>query len=140
MWNFQIEGDGTSDNEERETKLFPDKDTDGKIMCHALTTDFLIYGTSVSSMTLPLYRVSPNNLTLGMIITPLNIDGIWNYFMKNTLGIWNCFVGSCSAMSFGKHEFFYGIPLKLGCHFSSFSRNCYFLNSFEAKQKYFRPF
>ena len=35
-------------SDERETKLFPDKDNQGRITCCALTSDFLIYGTDVS--------------------------------------------------------------------------------------------
>jgi len=42
---FQIEG---KDQEERkQMKLFPDDDRKGRILCHALTTDFLYYGTDV---------------------------------------------------------------------------------------------
>nr|XP_054756020.1 WD repeat-containing protein 19-like isoform X1 [Lytechinus pictus] len=40
-----IESEGIGDNEERETRLFPDKENSGKITCHTLTSDFLIYGT-----------------------------------------------------------------------------------------------
>ncbi|XP_071786835.1 WD repeat-containing protein 19-like isoform X1 [Asterias amurensis] len=40
-----IETEGSGDNEERETRLFPE-DGQGGITCHALTSDFLIYGTS----------------------------------------------------------------------------------------------
>lgn len=36
--------------EEREQRLFPDKDhSDQRITCHDITSDFLIYGTDVSS-------------------------------------------------------------------------------------------
>ena len=45
----QIEGETADAAEERETKLFPDKESHGRITCSALTTDFLIYGTDVSS-------------------------------------------------------------------------------------------
>lgn len=31
----------------RETRLFPDKKTDGNITCFGLTADFLIYATDV---------------------------------------------------------------------------------------------
>lgn len=34
--------------EERETRLFPADDDKYRILCHALTGDFLIYGTDVS--------------------------------------------------------------------------------------------
>lgn len=34
--------------EERETRLFPADDDKYRILCHALTSDFLIYGTDVS--------------------------------------------------------------------------------------------
>lgn len=33
--------------EERETRLFPAVDDKCRILCHALTSDFLIYGTDV---------------------------------------------------------------------------------------------
>ncbi len=45
---FQIEGDGSGMGEERETRLFPDKDHENqKITCHDITPEFLIYGTDV---------------------------------------------------------------------------------------------
>lgn len=31
-------------------KLFPDDDRKGRILCHALTADFLYYGTDVSAI------------------------------------------------------------------------------------------
>lgn len=34
--------------DERETRLFPDKDSQGKATCCALTSEFLIFGTDVS--------------------------------------------------------------------------------------------
>jgi len=34
--------------EERETRLFPADDEKYRILCHTLTSDFLIYGTDVS--------------------------------------------------------------------------------------------
>ncbi|CAH2300032.1 WD repeat-containing 19 isoform X1 [Pelobates cultripes] len=40
-----IESDGL-DQEERETRLFPKTDDTYRILCHALTGDFLIYGTN----------------------------------------------------------------------------------------------
>ena len=49
MLIVQIEGETADAAEERETKLFPDKESHGRITCSALTTDFLIYGTDVSS-------------------------------------------------------------------------------------------
>lgn len=33
--------------EKRQMKLFPDDDRKGRILCHALTNDFLYYGTDV---------------------------------------------------------------------------------------------
>lgn len=43
--SLQIEG---KDQEERkQMKLFPDDDRKGRILCHALTADFLYYGTDV---------------------------------------------------------------------------------------------
>ncbi|XP_038055636.1 WD repeat-containing protein 19-like isoform X2 [Patiria miniata] len=44
-----IEAEGSGDNEERETRLFPE-DGQGGITCHALTSDFLIYGTSTGEL------------------------------------------------------------------------------------------
>ncbi|NXA13229.1 WDR19 protein, partial [Sapayoa aenigma] len=40
-----IESEGLSAQEERETRLFPADDDKYRILCHALTNDFLIYGT-----------------------------------------------------------------------------------------------
>ncbi|XP_014378025.1 WD repeat-containing protein 19 isoform X1 [Alligator sinensis] len=40
-----IEGEGLDDQEERETRLFPAVEDKCRILCHALTGDFLIYGT-----------------------------------------------------------------------------------------------
>ena len=47
---FQIEVDAGTVSEEREMRLFPDKEQeDQKITCHDMTQDFLIYGTDVIS-------------------------------------------------------------------------------------------
>ncbi|OXB83779.1 UNVERIFIED_CONTAM: hypothetical protein H355_002991, partial [Colinus virginianus] len=43
-----IESEGLDAQEERETRLFPADDDKYRILCHALTGDFLIYGTDVS--------------------------------------------------------------------------------------------
>ncbi|NXM86552.1 WDR19 protein, partial [Oenanthe oenanthe] len=40
-----IESEGLGAQEERETRLFPADDDKFRILCHALTSDFLIYGT-----------------------------------------------------------------------------------------------
>ncbi|KAJ6655392.1 hypothetical protein lerEdw1_005450 [Lerista edwardsae] len=40
-----IESEGLDTQEEWETRLFPDADDKSRILCHALTGDFLIYGT-----------------------------------------------------------------------------------------------
>ncbi|KAF2983126.1 hypothetical protein EK904_011176, partial [Melospiza melodia maxima] len=40
-----IESEGLGAQEERETRLFPANDDKYRILCHALTSDFLIYGT-----------------------------------------------------------------------------------------------
>ncbi|XP_067993676.1 WD repeat-containing protein 19 isoform X2 [Melanerpes formicivorus] len=40
-----IESEGLDSQEERETRLFPADDDKYRILCHALTSDFLIYGT-----------------------------------------------------------------------------------------------
>ncbi|NXO83768.1 WDR19 protein, partial [Sitta europaea] len=40
-----IESEGLGAQEERETRLFPADDDKYRILCHALTSDFLIYGT-----------------------------------------------------------------------------------------------
>lgn len=34
-------------SDDRETRLFPDKDSQGKTTCCALTSEFLIFGTDV---------------------------------------------------------------------------------------------
>ena len=36
--------------EEREAKLFPERDEIGKITCSTLTNEFLIYGTEVGAL------------------------------------------------------------------------------------------
>ncbi|XP_043918872.1 WD repeat-containing protein 19 [Protopterus annectens] len=41
-----IESESLEAQEERETRLFPSRDDKCKILCHALTADFLIYGTN----------------------------------------------------------------------------------------------
>lgn len=49
LWIFrQIEGESMDASDERETRLFPDKGTQGRITCCALTAEFLIYATDVS--------------------------------------------------------------------------------------------
>ncbi|KAK3739122.1 hypothetical protein QZH41_010524, partial [Actinostola sp. cb2023] len=40
-----IEGEGMDTTDERETRLFPDKESQGKVTCGALTSEFLIFGT-----------------------------------------------------------------------------------------------
>ncbi|XP_031560697.1 WD repeat-containing protein 19-like [Actinia tenebrosa] len=40
-----IEGESMDSSGERETRLFPDKDSQGRITCCALTSEFLIFGT-----------------------------------------------------------------------------------------------
>lgn len=47
---FQIEGENMEAADDRETRLFPDKDSQGKATCCALTTDFLIFGTDVCNL------------------------------------------------------------------------------------------
>ncbi|XP_030305507.1 WD repeat-containing protein 19 [Calypte anna] len=42
-----IESEGLDAQEERETRLFPSDDDKYRILCHALTSDFLIYGTDI---------------------------------------------------------------------------------------------
>ncbi|NXU72617.1 WDR19 protein, partial [Oreotrochilus melanogaster] len=42
-----IESEGLDAQEERETRLFPSDDDKYQILCHALTSDFLIYGTDI---------------------------------------------------------------------------------------------
>lgn len=49
-------------NDGRETRLFPDKKTDGNITCFGLTADFLIYGTDVSDKFPSANRNSLNQL------------------------------------------------------------------------------
>ncbi|PIK59918.1 putative WD repeat-containing protein 19, partial [Apostichopus japonicus] len=45
-----IESEGTGDNEERETRLFPDKDSNSQVTCQALTAEFLVYGTNTGEL------------------------------------------------------------------------------------------
>ena len=46
--------------EERENRLFPDKEQeDQKILCHDITPDFLIYGTDV--------RMTQNYIHIGSV-------------------------------------------------------------------------
>lgn len=44
---FDFEIDGSEQEERKQMKLFPDDDRKGRILCHALTADFLYYGTDV---------------------------------------------------------------------------------------------
>uniref|UniRef100_A0A7N6AUS7 WD repeat domain 19 n=1 Tax=Anabas testudineus TaxID=64144 RepID=A0A7N6AUS7_ANATE len=46
--------EGKDQEERKQMKLFPDDDRQGRILCHALTTDFLYYSTDVSSTSSPL--------------------------------------------------------------------------------------
>ena len=47
MSDWQIE-EGLGESEEKEARLFPDKEQAGqRITCHDVTRDFLIYGTDV---------------------------------------------------------------------------------------------
>ncbi|KAI8510995.1 WD repeat-containing protein 19 [Branchiostoma belcheri] len=45
-----VETEGMEVNEEREAKLFPDKDGNSRITCHDLTNDFFIYSTDAGSL------------------------------------------------------------------------------------------
>ncbi|NXC85212.1 WDR19 protein, partial [Cercotrichas coryphoeus] len=45
-----IESEGLGAQEERETRLFPADDDKYRILCHALTSDFLIYGTDTGGI------------------------------------------------------------------------------------------
>lgn len=47
----QLDAEGSGMEDERETRLFPDKDHDERITSHDLTQDFLIYGTDVGLFT-----------------------------------------------------------------------------------------
>uniref|UniRef100_A0A3Q3W5I8 WD repeat domain 19 n=1 Tax=Mola mola TaxID=94237 RepID=A0A3Q3W5I8_MOLML len=44
--------EGKDQEEKKQMKLFPDDDRKGRILCHALTTDFLYYGTDVRLLTI----------------------------------------------------------------------------------------
>ncbi len=50
-------------------KLFPDDDRKGRILCHALTADFLYYGTDVRLSTLRLSE-SNRNMSVDVLIRP----------------------------------------------------------------------
>ncbi|XP_030643578.1 WD repeat-containing protein 19 [Chanos chanos] len=45
-----IEGEDQDVQEDRQTKLFPESDQRHRILCHALTSDFLYYGTDTGSI------------------------------------------------------------------------------------------
>uniref|UniRef100_A0A8C5X1D6 WD repeat-containing protein 19 n=1 Tax=Malurus cyaneus samueli TaxID=2593467 RepID=A0A8C5X1D6_9PASS len=45
-----LESEGLGAQEERETRLFPADDDKYRILCHALTSDFLIYGTDTGAI------------------------------------------------------------------------------------------
>ncbi|XP_061736502.1 WD repeat-containing protein 19 [Nerophis ophidion] len=42
--------DGSEQEERKQMKLFPDDDRKGRILCHALTADFLFYGTDLGNV------------------------------------------------------------------------------------------
>ena len=49
IYLLQIEGETAGTTDERESKLFPDKDVNQThITCHDMTPEFLIFGTDVS--------------------------------------------------------------------------------------------
>lgn len=52
--------EGKDQEEKKQMRLFPDDDRKGRILCHALTADFLYYGTDVSLST-----SSPQSLSAG---------------------------------------------------------------------------
>ncbi|XP_060221254.1 WD repeat-containing protein 19 isoform X2 [Meriones unguiculatus] len=54
-----IENEILDAQEERETRLFPAVDDKCRILCHALTSDFLIYGTDVNDATYEIPDFSP---------------------------------------------------------------------------------
>ncbi|XP_072190356.1 WD repeat-containing protein 19 isoform X2 [Excalfactoria chinensis] len=54
-----IESEGLDAQEERETRLFPADDDKYRILCHALTGDFLIYGTDVNDRIYEIPNFSP---------------------------------------------------------------------------------
>nr|XP_012609357.1 WD repeat-containing protein 19 isoform X3 [Microcebus murinus] len=54
-----IESEVLDAQEERETRLFPAMDDKCRILCHALTSDFLIYGTDVNDATYEIPDFSP---------------------------------------------------------------------------------
>uniref|UniRef100_T1J019 Anaphase-promoting complex subunit 4 WD40 domain-containing protein n=1 Tax=Strigamia maritima TaxID=126957 RepID=T1J019_STRMM len=61
-----IEGE-SGESEERESKLFPDKDnSDVRITCHAMTSDFLIYGTDMGTIKFFFWKIG--NLSMNIDI------------------------------------------------------------------------
>lgn len=48
-----IQIESRDQEEKKQMKLFPDDDRNGRILCHALTNDFLYYGTDVRFEPLP---------------------------------------------------------------------------------------
>lgn len=46
-WCVLLQIEGRDQEERKQMKLFPDDDRKGRILCHAITADFLYYGTDV---------------------------------------------------------------------------------------------
>lgn len=46
-WCSLLQIEGRDQEERKQMKLFPDDDRKGRILCHAITADFLYYGTDV---------------------------------------------------------------------------------------------
>lgn len=72
--------------EERETRLFPAVDDKCRILCHALTGDFLIYGTDVRMSSL-IQNIRDCQFLLCNIMYLLYINVL--YIMSHKYNIYN---------------------------------------------------
>ena len=65
-------------------KLFPDDDRNGRILCHALTADFLYYGTDVRLILTSVSSLCPylvhRDAALQTIIRRLTVDTAGYHF------------------------------------------------------------
>ncbi|XP_037530887.1 WD repeat-containing protein 19 [Nematolebias whitei] len=83
-----IDGKGTEDR--KEMKLFPDDDRKERIVCHALTSDFLYYGTDVGSVVSVLLEdwetVNSYNHPVGVRKVFPDPNGTWVVFIDDKNG------------------------------------------------------
>ena len=67
--------------EERETRLFPAVDDKCRILCHALTGDFLIYGTDVCVVVCNIERGKISYFYLVIYYMCVYIYMLYRYYM-----------------------------------------------------------